>query len=162
MIVFLVVDVAKNTPTVSPVPPLPLLTDSVSAGAERQREKRPLLPPQVEELETLQKLLHFPEEVALRLADAEYHLFYQVQPIDYLRHVTLDLGVAGGGASGAAGAAGAAGSAGGAGLGGGAGAGAAQASRDDSKPSVRTLINRFIQVRTSHRQPQPPAGHCLH
>lgn len=57
--------------------------------------KRSLLTLQVahsEELEALQKLLHFPEEVALRLADTEYHLFYQVPPIDYLRQVTLDLG----------------------------------------------------------------------
>ncbi|XP_071051553.1 1-phosphatidylinositol 4,5-bisphosphate phosphodiesterase epsilon-1-like isoform X1 [Onthophagus taurus] len=44
------------------------------------------------ELEELQELLHFPEEVALRLADTEYQLFYQVPPIDYLRQVTLDLG----------------------------------------------------------------------
>ncbi|KAJ9590132.1 hypothetical protein L9F63_016744, partial [Diploptera punctata] len=57
--------------------------------------KRSLVTLQVahsEELEALQKLLHFPEEVALRLADTEYHLFYQVPPIDYLRQVTLDLG----------------------------------------------------------------------
>ncbi|XP_060525896.1 1-phosphatidylinositol 4,5-bisphosphate phosphodiesterase epsilon-1-like isoform X2 [Cylas formicarius] len=44
------------------------------------------------ELEELQELLHFPEEVALRLADTEYQLFYQVPPIDYLRQVTADLG----------------------------------------------------------------------
>ncbi|XP_045460596.1 1-phosphatidylinositol 4,5-bisphosphate phosphodiesterase epsilon-1-like isoform X2 [Harmonia axyridis] len=44
------------------------------------------------ELEELQDLLHFPEEVALRLADTEYQLYYQVPPIDYLRHVTLELG----------------------------------------------------------------------
>ncbi|XP_056642796.1 1-phosphatidylinositol 4,5-bisphosphate phosphodiesterase epsilon-1-like isoform X2 [Diorhabda sublineata] len=44
------------------------------------------------ELEELRELLHFPEEVALRLADTEYQLFYQVPPIDYLRQVTLDLG----------------------------------------------------------------------
>ncbi len=30
------------------------------------------------ELEELQSILHFPEEVALRLTDAEYQLFYQV------------------------------------------------------------------------------------
>lgn len=54
-----------------------------------------LLPLQVahsDELEALHKLLHFPEEVALRLAATEYRLFYQVPPIDYLRQVTLDLG----------------------------------------------------------------------
>nr|CAD7393620.1 unnamed protein product [Timema cristinae] len=64
-------------------------------GGQQELVKRSLLPLQVahtEELEALQKLLHFPEEVALRLADAEYHLFYQVPPIDYLRQVTLDLG----------------------------------------------------------------------
>lgn len=44
------------------------------------------------ELEELQDLLHFPEEVALRLADSEYELFYQVAPIEFLRQVTLDLG----------------------------------------------------------------------
>ncbi|XP_053623157.1 1-phosphatidylinositol 4,5-bisphosphate phosphodiesterase epsilon-1-like isoform X2 [Plodia interpunctella] len=45
-----------------------------------------------EELTALRSLLHFPEEVALRLTDTEYQLFYQVPPIDYLRQVTLDLG----------------------------------------------------------------------
>lgn len=30
------------------------------------------------ELEELQSVLHFPEEVALRITDAEYQLFYQV------------------------------------------------------------------------------------
>ncbi|CAG4981424.1 unnamed protein product [Colias eurytheme] len=45
-----------------------------------------------EELASLKTLLHFPEEVALRLTDTEYKLFYQVPPIDYLRQVTLDLG----------------------------------------------------------------------
>lgn len=44
------------------------------------------------ELEDLYKLLHFPEELALHLADSEERLFYQVPPIDYLRQVTLDLG----------------------------------------------------------------------
>ncbi|CAG9772903.1 unnamed protein product [Ceutorhynchus assimilis] len=48
--------------------------------------------PYCAELEELQELLHFPEEVALRLADTEYQLFYQVPPIDYLRQVTTDLG----------------------------------------------------------------------
>lgn len=31
------------------------------------------------ELEELQSVLHFPEEVALRITDAEYQLFYQVR-----------------------------------------------------------------------------------
>lgn len=30
------------------------------------------------DLEELQSVLHFPEEVALRITDAEYQLFYQV------------------------------------------------------------------------------------
>ncbi|CAB3224472.1 unnamed protein product [Arctia plantaginis] len=45
-----------------------------------------------EELASLRTFLHFPEEVALRLTDTEYQLFYQVAPIDYLRQVTFDLG----------------------------------------------------------------------
>lgn len=44
-----------------------------------------------EELEGLQRLLHFPEEVALRLTDVEYDLYYRVPPIAYIRHVTSDL-----------------------------------------------------------------------
>ncbi|XP_069959980.1 1-phosphatidylinositol 4,5-bisphosphate phosphodiesterase epsilon-1 isoform X3 [Cherax quadricarinatus] len=44
-----------------------------------------------DELEGLQKLLHFPEEVALRLTEVEYELYYQVPPIAYIRHVTSDL-----------------------------------------------------------------------
>ncbi|XP_075989558.1 1-phosphatidylinositol 4,5-bisphosphate phosphodiesterase epsilon-1-like [Anticarsia gemmatalis] len=46
----------------------------------------------IEELTALRYLLRFPEEVALKLTDTEYQLFYQVPPIDYLRQVTLDLG----------------------------------------------------------------------
>ena len=45
-----------------------------------------------DELERLQKLLHFPEEVALQLTEVEYDLFYRVAPIAYIRHVTTDLG----------------------------------------------------------------------
>ncbi|XP_071517355.1 1-phosphatidylinositol 4,5-bisphosphate phosphodiesterase epsilon-1-like isoform X2 [Panulirus ornatus] len=43
------------------------------------------------ELEGLQKMLHFPEEVALKLTEVEYDLYYQVPPIAYIRHVTSDL-----------------------------------------------------------------------
>ncbi|XP_017773187.1 PREDICTED: uncharacterized protein LOC108560238, partial [Nicrophorus vespilloides] len=43
------------------------------------------------ELEELQELLHFPEEVALRLADTEYQLFYKVHPVQYVRQVALEL-----------------------------------------------------------------------
>ncbi|KAK9884805.1 hypothetical protein WA026_009034 [Henosepilachna vigintioctopunctata] len=45
------------------------------------------------ELEELQDLLHFPEEVALRLADTEYQLYYQVPPIQYMHQVTSELGI---------------------------------------------------------------------
>ncbi|KAL1439330.1 hypothetical protein MTO96_010351 [Rhipicephalus appendiculatus] len=44
-----------------------------------------------EELERLQGLLHFPEEVAVRLTDVEYELFYSVSPVHYIRQVTVDL-----------------------------------------------------------------------
>ncbi|XP_076030317.1 1-phosphatidylinositol 4,5-bisphosphate phosphodiesterase epsilon-1-like isoform X2 [Oratosquilla oratoria] len=44
-----------------------------------------------EELERLQKILHFPEEVALQLTQVEYELFYRVPAIAYVRHVTTDL-----------------------------------------------------------------------
>ncbi|XP_075223466.1 1-phosphatidylinositol 4,5-bisphosphate phosphodiesterase epsilon-1-like isoform X4 [Lycorma delicatula] len=72
------------------------------------------------ELEALHRLLHFPEEVALRLAETEDHLFYQVPPIDYLRQVTLDLGGSpppGGGGPDA-----------------------------QQRPSVRALVKRFNEV----------------
>lgn len=36
-------------------------------------------------------MLHFPEEVALKLTEVEYDLYYQVPPIAYIRHVTSDL-----------------------------------------------------------------------
>ena len=36
-------------------------------------------------------LLWFPEEVAFRLTNVEYELFKQVPPVEYLRHVTLDM-----------------------------------------------------------------------
>lgn len=42
------------------------------------------------ELEALQDLLQYPEEIALTLTEVENNLFYQVPPIDYLRQVTLD------------------------------------------------------------------------
>lgn len=44
-----------------------------------------------EELDSLQRLLHYPEEVAHRLTEVEYELFYSVPPIAYVRHVTTDL-----------------------------------------------------------------------
>ncbi|XP_059477759.1 uncharacterized protein LOC132198045 isoform X2 [Neocloeon triangulifer] len=91
------------------------------------------------ELEALYRLLHFPEEVALRLTATEHHLFYQVPPIDYLRQVTLDLAT---GATnppppddGMAGVAAAA-----------AAANTAAASATPARPSVRDLIKRFNEV----------------
>lgn len=44
------------------------------------------------EFEQLQALLlWFPEEVAYKLTEIEYELFKSVQPIEYLRHVSLDM-----------------------------------------------------------------------
>ncbi|XP_065340527.1 uncharacterized protein LOC135939859 isoform X4 [Cloeon dipterum] len=93
------------------------------------------------ELEALYRLLHFPEEVALRLTATEHHLFYQVPPIDYLRQVTLDLATSGNTAVppddvtfGVAGVAAAA------------AANTAAASATPARPSVRDLIKRFNEV----------------
>ena len=44
-----------------------------------------------EELQRLQRLLHFPEEVALQLTETEYDLFNKVPPMHYVRQVTIDL-----------------------------------------------------------------------
>ncbi|XP_059056599.1 1-phosphatidylinositol 4,5-bisphosphate phosphodiesterase epsilon-1-like [Achroia grisella] len=65
-----------------------------STGQEFDKDEESSAPEDTsyEELSSLKSLLHFPEEVALRLTDTEYQLFYQVPPIDYLRQVTLDLG----------------------------------------------------------------------
>uniref|UniRef100_A0A182RS41 Phosphoinositide phospholipase C n=1 Tax=Anopheles funestus TaxID=62324 RepID=A0A182RS41_ANOFN len=43
------------------------------------------------ELEELQYILHFPEEVALRITDMEYQLFYQVSPVDFINEAILEL-----------------------------------------------------------------------
>lgn len=42
------------------------------------------------ELDSLRRILHFPEEVAILLSDRETDLFYDVPPLDFLRQVTLD------------------------------------------------------------------------
>lgn len=42
------------------------------------------------ELDSLRRILHFPEEVAILLSDRENDLFYDVPPLDFLRQVTLD------------------------------------------------------------------------
>ena len=51
------------------------------------------------ELEGLQKILHFPEEVAILLTEVESGLFHDVPPADYIRQVTIGLGRPGGGNS---------------------------------------------------------------
>uniref|UniRef100_A0A0N5BH47 Phosphoinositide phospholipase C n=1 Tax=Strongyloides papillosus TaxID=174720 RepID=A0A0N5BH47_STREA len=43
------------------------------------------------ELERLQYILHFPEEVAFQLSSTEYQLFYNIQPVDYVRYVSCDI-----------------------------------------------------------------------
>ncbi|EYC06421.1 hypothetical protein Y032_0076g1052 [Ancylostoma ceylanicum] len=43
------------------------------------------------ELERLQYILHFPEEVAFQLSSTEYELFHSIQPMDYVRYVSCDL-----------------------------------------------------------------------
>ncbi|XP_052867196.1 1-phosphatidylinositol 4,5-bisphosphate phosphodiesterase epsilon-1-like [Anopheles cruzii] len=43
------------------------------------------------ELEELQNILHFPEEVALRITDMEYQLFYQVSPVDFINDAIYEL-----------------------------------------------------------------------
>lgn len=43
------------------------------------------------ELEELQSVLHFPEEVALRITDAEYQLFYQVNIQQKLFKLSISL-----------------------------------------------------------------------
>lgn len=43
------------------------------------------------ELERLQYIFHFPEEVAFQLSATEYQLFYSIQPMDYVRYVSCDL-----------------------------------------------------------------------
>lgn len=58
--------------------------------SELEKGSQPQPPRSSEELEDLHKLLHFPEEVALRLTESEYQLFYQVPPYEYLRHVEQD------------------------------------------------------------------------
>src|SRR6218665_400104 len=43
-----------------------------------------------EELQQLQKMLHFPEEVALHLTENEHALFQKVHPVEFIRQVCLD------------------------------------------------------------------------
>ncbi|CAL4059438.1 unnamed protein product, partial [Meganyctiphanes norvegica] len=78
-----------QTEEVLPLPPL-TFTPAKSTG-ELVRKGDDLGMFYTEELERLQKLLHFPEKVALELTDLEYDLFYRIPPIAYVRHVTSDL-----------------------------------------------------------------------
>lgn len=39
------------------------------------------------ELERLQHILHFPEEVAFQLSSAESAIFYNIEPIEFVRYV---------------------------------------------------------------------------
>lgn len=68
---------------------------NVAATAEHKtvlpRRMLALPPSFPEELNILQKLLPFPEEVALKLSEVEYELFNNTMPVDYLRHCTTDL-----------------------------------------------------------------------
>ncbi|CAM4740330.1 unnamed protein product [Rotaria magnacalcarata] len=43
------------------------------------------------DLEELKYLFDFPEEVAMRLTDIEHEIFLSVPPLQYLRHLTLDM-----------------------------------------------------------------------
>jgi hypothetical protein len=43
------------------------------------------------DLEELKCLFDFPEEVAIRLTEIEHEIFLSVPPLQYLRHLTLDM-----------------------------------------------------------------------
>jgi hypothetical protein len=43
------------------------------------------------DLEELKYLFDFPEEVAIRLTETEHEIFLSVPPLQYLRHLTLDM-----------------------------------------------------------------------
>lgn len=43
------------------------------------------------DLEELKYLFDFPEEVAMRLTETEHEIFLSVPPLQYLRHLTLDM-----------------------------------------------------------------------
>jgi hypothetical protein len=45
------------------------------------------------DLEELKYLFDFPEEVAMRLTEIEHEIFLSVPPLQYLRHLTLDMSV---------------------------------------------------------------------
>ena len=43
------------------------------------------------DLEELKHLFDFPEEVAIRLTEVEHEIFLSIPPLQYLRHLTLDM-----------------------------------------------------------------------
>ncbi|KJH43049.1 hypothetical protein DICVIV_10956 [Dictyocaulus viviparus] len=65
-------------------------TSTVSAAAGFILNEEPITLYRLE-LERLQCILHFPEEVAFQLSTTEYQLFYSNQPMDYVRFVSCDL-----------------------------------------------------------------------
>uniref|UniRef100_A0A1I7WZK3 Ras-GEF domain-containing protein n=1 Tax=Heterorhabditis bacteriophora TaxID=37862 RepID=A0A1I7WZK3_HETBA len=65
-------------------------TSTVSAAAGFILNEEPITLFRLE-LERLQYILHFPEEVAFQLSSTEYQLFYSIQPMDYVRYVSCDL-----------------------------------------------------------------------
>jgi len=79
--------------------PASSMTGSSAADGGRSGETKSALPRRMlalppsfpEELNVLQRLLPFPEEVALKLSEVEHELFSSVPPVDYLRHCTTDL-----------------------------------------------------------------------
>ena len=66
-------------------------TSSASSTSALPRRMLALPPSFPEELNALQRLLPFPEEVALKLSETEHELFNCVPPVDYLRYCTTDL-----------------------------------------------------------------------
>lgn len=66
---------------------LPLVSGTALSGAGSAANTTAAAPTFPGELEELQSVLHFPEEVALRITDAEYQLFYQVKMKITHRHV---------------------------------------------------------------------------
>ncbi len=66
--------------------------DALGASRTALPRRMLALPPSFpDELNSLQKILAFPEEVALKLSQLEHELFSCVPPVDYLRHCTTDL-----------------------------------------------------------------------
>ena len=73
-----------------------------------------------DELEGLQKILPYPEEVAMSLTETEYKLFNGIPGMYYVRHVTMDLSRS------------------------------PTTSTDHNNTSVATLIQRFYEVRVAN------------